>query len=125
MAAGAVGSLAVARFVLNEPWAHARVVMFCTLVTAHLLSAFVARLPTRGFSLLVVASVVAGMAMQVVIVVWSPAHALFDTAPLTPREWLLVLAAGTLPVAVAWLIERRATRIREGEGAGADTHRRH
>jgi Ca2+-transporting ATPase len=107
MAAGSVGALAVARFAFGEPWAHGRAVMFSVLVVAHLLSAFVARLPTRGFNPAVLGAVLAGMALQLAIILWRPARAVFHTAPLTAREWLLVLVAGTLPVCVAWAIERR------------------
>lgn len=106
MAASSVGSLAVARFVFGEPWAHGRAVMFSVLVLAHLLSAFVARLPTRGFNPAVIGAVLAGMALQTSIVLWTPAHAVFHTAALTPREWLLVLAGGASPVALAWVLER-------------------
>jgi magnesium-transporting ATPase (P-type) len=81
--------------------------MFSVLVMAHLLSAFVARLPTRGFNPAVIGAVLAGMVLQLVIILWTPAQAVFHTAPLAAREWLLVLVAGTLPVAIAWAIERR------------------
>jgi Ca2+-transporting ATPase len=107
MAAGSVGALAMARFAFEEPWAHARAVMFSVLVMAHLLSAFVARLPTRGFNPAVIGAVIAGMVLQLTIILWPAARAVFHTAPLTAREWLLVLVAGTLPVAMAWAIERR------------------
>ena len=107
MAAGSMGALAVARFAFEEPWAHARAVMFSVLVMAHLLSAFVARLPTRGFNPAVLGAVLAGMVLQVTVILWEPARAVLHTAPLTAREWLLILVAGTLPVVLAWAIERR------------------
>jgi Ca2+-transporting ATPase len=107
MAAGSMGALAVARFAFEEPWAHARAVMFSVLVMAHLLSAFVARLPTRGFNPAVLGAVLAGMVLQVTVILWEPARAVLHTAPLTAGEWLLILVAGTLPVALAWAIERR------------------
>ncbi len=108
IAAAALGSLAVARFAWGEPWEHARAVMFTVLVSAHILYAFVARLPTRGLPPWLLAGVVGGLVLQALVVLWPPAQELFGTAPLAPREWGLVLAGGTLPVIAMAALTGRA-----------------
>jgi len=104
IASFALGALVVARFAWGEPWHHARAVMFTVLVFAHLLYAFVVRrndlrrplqwVSSNGWLLFAVA---AGISLQVLIVAWPAAHGLFGTAPLSAREWLLVVLAGVLP----------------------------
>jgi Ca2+-transporting ATPase len=100
IAGASVGSLAVARFVWHEPWAHARALMFTVLVIAHLLYAFAARQPSRGVlsNRWLLLAVAAGIALQLAIVAWPGAHELFGTAHLTLREWFVVAVGGTLPV---------------------------
>jgi Ca2+-transporting ATPase len=97
IAAGAVGSLAVARFIWNEPWSHARALMFTVLVAGHLLYAFVARLPSRGLNLALLVGVAGGLLLQLLVVLWPAARPVFGTAYLAPREWALVAAGGILP----------------------------
>ncbi len=100
IAAASIGSLAVARYAWGEPWGHARAVMFSVLMTGHLLYAFVARRPNRGVfsNPWLLLGVAGGILLQLMIVLWPAARPLFGTAHLTLREWVLVAAAGTLPV---------------------------
>lgn len=114
IAAASVASLVVARGVWSEPWAHARAVMFTVLVVAHLLYAFVARLPGQPMrrNPWLIGAVVLGIGLQLLIVAWPAAWTLFDTAHLSLREWALVLAGGILPVGVMRLVERTPLRPR-------------
>ncbi len=122
IASAAVASLVVARFVWQEPWPHARGVMFTVLVVAHLLYAFVVRNPTARGALASLASnpwllaaVGAGIALQLVAVAWPPARAVFGTAPLSLREWALVVSGGVMPVvAMLALLPDPAARDDEG-----------
>jgi Ca2+-transporting ATPase len=100
IAGASVGSLAIARYAWDEPWAHARALMFTVLVTAHLLYAFAARQPSRGIlaNRWLLAAVAGGVLLQLIVVAWPAAHQVFGTAHFTLREWLLVLAGGSLPV---------------------------
>jgi Ca2+-transporting ATPase len=106
IATAAMGSLAIARFVWAEPWEHARTVMFAVLVAAHLFYAFAARIPGRfsAASALpggpLALAVLAGVALQILVIQWPAARTIFGTAPLSPREWVLVGAAGLLPAAL-------------------------
>ncbi len=108
IAASAVASLAVARFVWDEPWPHARATMFTVLVVAHLLYAFAAR--RRGVALLgnraLLLAVGGGIALQLLVVALPAAHGLFGTATLTLREWALVAAGGVLPLPILWMMRR-------------------
>lgn len=107
IASFALGALVVARFGWDEPWDHARAVMFSVLVLAHLLYAFVVRthdlhrplrwLLSNGWLLFAVAT---GIFLQLLIVAWPAAHELFGTAPLTAREWVLVVLAGVIPAGI-------------------------
>jgi P-type Ca2+ transporter type 2C len=107
IASSALGALVVTRFGWNEPWNHARAVMFTVLVFAHLLYAFVVRahdlhrplqwLSSNGWLVFAVAT---GISLQVLIVVWPAAHELFGTASLTAREWMLVVLAAVIPVGI-------------------------
>jgi Ca2+-transporting ATPase len=132
IASAALGSLAVARYAWDEPWSHARAIMFSVLMTAHLVYAFVARRPTRGiFSnpwlLLGVAS---GIALQLVIVLWPTARSLFGTAPLMPREWVLIAVAAALPIIMMMTVPletesaRRSRSPVGADGTGAIGERR-
>lgn len=114
MGASGVACLAVDRFVWHEPWSHARAVMFTVLVGAHLLYAFVARLPTRGPNGWLLAAVLGGLALQAAVVILPAARPVFHTAPLLAREWLLVVAAATIPIVPMLSIERWRIRSRRG-----------
>jgi len=104
MAAVALGSLAITRISWGEPWAHARAVMFTVLVVSHLLYALAARLPVRASrhasapNRWLWIAIAAGLGLQLLVIGWTPAHALLGTAPLSPREWGLVAVGGVLPV---------------------------
>lgn len=124
IAAASLGSLAIARFAWNEPWAHARATMFTVLVVAHLLYAFAARWPaqlgqTPGRVRLrdlrpLLAATAAGGLLQIAVLTWPPAHDVFGTAQLTNREWFLVLTAGATPLAIMWSIRRMSSVPRAG-----------
>ena len=108
IAAATIGSLAIAHYAWGEPWAHARTVMFTVLVVAHLLYAFAVRRPDMEggwFASLtsnpwLIGAVVAGVALQFLVLALPVAQEVFGTAPLTLREWALVLVGGVLPIAV-------------------------
>lgn len=109
IAASCLGALAVARFVWNEPWSHARGLMFTTIALAQLFYAFAVRRPqpkggrmrsaleriTSNRWLLVGAG--GGILLQVLAIWWSPTRRLLGAAPLSAREWLLVAAASLVP----------------------------
>ena len=105
IAATALAALLTARVLLDAPWAHARTVLFTSLVLARLGYAFVVR---RGGRLLanhrLIAAVAAGLAAQVLIVNWPPAQQLFSTTTLDLSQWLLAAAAGIIPnlLLLAW-----------------------
>ena len=118
IAGAALGALAAVRFLWNEPWTHARAVMFTVLVVAHLLYAFAVRahdlrrprwLWSNPWLLFAVA---AGICLQLVIVAWPPAHELFGTAPLAAHEWALVVVAGIVPMAI--MLVPRGSRSPDG-----------
>jgi len=106
IAGAAIGSLAVARFALDASWAHARTVMFCTLVTTHLLYAFVVRggaggrerpmLRDLGTNLALVAGIGTGVLLQIAIVAWPAAREVFGTTSLPTSGWALVAASAGL-----------------------------
>jgi magnesium-transporting ATPase (P-type) len=111
IACSTVATLAVARFVWGEPWAHARALMFTVLMTAHLLYAFIARRPNRGLASnpWLLLAVGGGILLQLAVVTWPPVRELFGTASLTLREWALVAVAGIAPIGAmrAWSGKRR------------------
>jgi Ca2+-transporting ATPase len=106
IAGAAIGSLAVARFALEASWSHARTVMFCTLVTTHLLYAFVVRggaggrerptLRDLGTNLALVAGIGASLLLQIAIVAWPAAREVFGTTSLPTSGWALVAASAGL-----------------------------
>jgi Ca2+-transporting ATPase len=106
IAGSSVGSLAVARFVFGQPWPQARAVMLTVLVVAHLLYAFAVRRPASPLGPWLPLSVAIGIALQVCIVLWAPAHEMFGVASLSGREWLLVLIGGPLPVLTMLAMQR-------------------
>jgi Ca2+-transporting ATPase len=110
--ASALASLAIVRFAWGQPWDEARAVMFTVLVTAHLLYALVARLPTTAFNPWLLAALGAGLALQVIVVVLPAARPVFHTTALHLGEWTLVAAGALAPIAVMAVIEWRRTRQR-------------
>jgi hypothetical protein len=105
LAAGAIGALAVSR-AAGATWEEARTVMFIALVVAHLLYAFVVRLPADGnfFNGRLVVAVGIGLLLQVGTVL-GPFKDLFEVVPLSPEQWLLAIGAGTVPVVVLGVID--------------------
>jgi Ca2+-transporting ATPase len=114
IAAAAVGGAALSRWWLGGSWEQVRTVMFTILVGAHLLYAFVARRadpagPASGgrsrqpANALLAGAVAAGVALQVILLVWAPARLVFDTVALTPAFLGLVAGLAVAPVAVMLL----------------------
>jgi Ca2+-transporting ATPase len=106
MGGSAISALAVARFAWDQPWDRSRAVMFTVLVAAHLLYAFVARLPTRRSNRWLLLAVLGGLALQAFVVLFPPARPVFDTAPLGGREWGLVAVGALVPIVLMLLLER-------------------
>jgi hypothetical protein len=93
-------------------WEEARTVLFIALVVAHLLYAFVVRLPADGnfFNGRLVSAVGIGLLLQVGTVL-GPFQDLFEVVPLSPEQWLLAIGAGTVPVVVLGVIETLRHRL--------------
>ncbi|HLW17072.1 MAG TPA: cation-transporting P-type ATPase, partial [Actinomycetota bacterium] len=101
ISSAALGSLAVAHFVWHQPWTHARSSMFCSLMVAHLFYAFAVRRPDAHGgrpNRWLWAAVAGGIALQCAVVSVPVLQRIFSTVWLSPKEWLLVAAAGTAPV---------------------------
>ena len=111
LAAGAIGALAVS-IAAGASWEEARTVLFIALVVAHLLYAFVVRLPADGnfFNGRLVSAVGIGLLLQVGTVL-GPFQDLFEVVPLSPEQWLLAIGAGTVPVVVLGVIETLRHRL--------------
>ena len=98
-----LGSLVIARFVWDEPWATARVVMFSALVVAHPLYAFATGSGgrfadgTTASNRWLSAAVGLGIVLQILVVSVPAAHGVFGTTGLSLRGWLLVAVSGILP----------------------------
>jgi P-type Ca2+ transporter type 2C len=105
LATGAIGALAVSR-ATGASWEEARTVMFIALVVAHLLYAFVVRLPADGnlFNGRLLLAVGIGLLLQIGTVL-GPFNDLFKVVPLSLEQWLLAIGAGTAPVVVLWAFE--------------------
>jgi P-type Ca2+ transporter type 2C len=105
-------------------WGHeperARTVLLTTLVTVHLLYAFVARLPAtwtapaglraRGMSGWLVAALVVGLGLQALVVTWPPAREVFGTVPLSLGDWGLTVGAAVAGVAGSAAVRWRGAR---------------
>jgi len=100
LAGGAIAALISIR-VMGGPWEEARTVMFTALVIAHLLYAYVVRLPLRSNypNPRLAAAVALGILLQVAIVV-GPLGDTFGVVPVDGRSWLVALLAGIVPVAL-------------------------
>ena len=116
MGTSAVAALAVARFWFEQPWDHARSVMFTVLVAVHLLYVFVARWPTRRLNPWLLAAVAAGLLLQVTVIASPVAQEVFDTVRLDARDWGLVVVGSLLPLGLMALIEAVRTGRSRSEG---------
>jgi Ca2+-transporting ATPase len=98
LAGGAIAALISIR-AMGGSWEEARTVMFTALVVAHLLYAFVVRLPLRANypNPRLAAAVALGILLQVAIVV-GPFGDTFGVVPVNGRSWLVALLAGVVPV---------------------------
>jgi Ca2+-transporting ATPase len=98
LAGGAIAALISIR-AMGGSWEEARTVMFTALVVAHLLYAFVVRLPLRANypNPRLAAAVALGILLQVAIVV-GPFGETFGVVPVNGRSWLVALLAGVVPV---------------------------
>ena len=83
-----------------------------TLVVAHLLYAFVVRLPASGslFNGRLVLAIGVGLPLQVGSVP-GPFGDLFEVVPLSPEQWLLAIGAGVAPVLVLGAVETLRHRL--------------
>jgi Ca2+-transporting ATPase len=102
LATGPLVAMTTVRLALDLTWPQARTVLFTALVVAHMLYATVVR---RGSGSVfrnpwLLAAVAGGVLAQVVIVLWSPAHAVFTTTTLDVSAWLITAAGGILPILV-------------------------
>jgi len=107
LAVSCVAALAIAHFTLEQPWPHARGLLFTTLAIAQLFYAFVVRGPLRNplSNRWLLAGVGGGFGLQILLIAWRPLRELFGAAWLSPREWLLALTAALLPAIVMTLTE--------------------
>ncbi len=105
LAAGPIAALAVTR-AAGGSWEEARTVMFIALVVAHLLYAFVVRLPAGGsfFNGRLLLAIGIGLLLQVGTVL-GPFGDLFEVVPLSREQWLLAIGAGIAPVLALAAIE--------------------
>ncbi len=120
MAAACLGAGLVLIALRDPEPDHTRTVLLTTLVVTHLLYAFVARQPAaasphahlapagRFGSPWLVSTVLAGLALHLVILTWSPAQLVFRTTSLDGPDWLLVVAGAVVGL-VATLVHRRIT----------------
>ncbi|HVR64329.1 MAG TPA: cation-translocating P-type ATPase [Polyangia bacterium] len=110
-------AIALGVFVLRRrdgDLAAARTLAFSTLVFCELCRVFTARSATRLFwqvgalsNLRLVVVVTASMLAQIAVVMFEPSRRLFQLAELSPREWLLTLVLGLVPVSVLELRKLR------------------
>jgi Ca2+-transporting ATPase len=106
IAGASVGAMAVIRFGADASWETARTVMFTVLVLSHLVYAFAVWLDRPGEAPAplrairrsggLVGAVGLGVVLQVAIVAFPPAHAVFDLVALDGVGWLVSVAAGVL-----------------------------
>ena len=98
IAGGAIAALVAIR-TMGGSWDEARTVMFTALVLAHLLYAFVVRLPWRASyaNPRLSAAVALGILLQGAVVL-GPFGDTFGVVPIDSRSWLVAGLAGVLPV---------------------------
>jgi hypothetical protein len=108
LAAGAIAALIIVRGI-GGSWDEARTAMFIALVFAHLLYAYVVRLPARGnrFNPRLAAAVGAGLFLQVGTVL-GPFRDVFGVVAIDSEAWLVAALGGLAPVAVLALRLYRA-----------------
>jgi calcium-translocating P-type ATPase len=99
IAAGALAALLITRG-QGAGWEEARTAMFTSLVAAHLLYAYVARLPTFTGNLRLAAAVFMGLGLQVAAVVVPGLRGLLRTVPITPATWAVTIATALVSVAI-------------------------
>jgi P-type Ca2+ transporter type 2C len=121
MAAACLATLPVTLWLWGHEPARARSVLLASLVTAHLLYAFVARQPTRGGwrdplapagwlgTPWLGAAVAGGLLMHGVATAWPPAQTLLGVTSLDATDLLLTAAAATCAV-IGTVLVRRAGR---------------
>jgi P-type Ca2+ transporter type 2C len=121
MAAACLATLPVTLWVWDHEPAHARSVLLASLVTAHLLYAFVARQPDCGRAwpaagdgagppTLLIMTVLSGLLLHALVTTWPPAQAVFGLATLTWPDVLLVGLAAAAALAGTALVRRRGRR---------------
>jgi P-type Ca2+ transporter type 2C len=124
---------------------HTRTVLLTTLVVTHLLYAFIARQPAAASlrdplapagwfgTPWLVAAVSSGLGLQLLIIQWSPAQAVFRTTSLAAADWLLIVGGAFIGL-LATAAHRRVAGGTADRGAaepdrtplrGPDDHVRH
>jgi Ca2+-transporting ATPase len=100
LAGGAIAALIIVRGV-GGSWDEARTAMYIALVFAHLLYAYVVRLPVRRnrFNPRLAAAVGAGLLLQVGTVL-GPFRDVFGVVAIDGEAWLVATLGGVVPVAV-------------------------
>ncbi|HKX75571.1 MAG TPA: cation-transporting P-type ATPase [Acidimicrobiia bacterium] len=120
LAAGAITALVVVRG-QGATWAEARTAMFTALVVAHLLYAYVVRLPDDGFASnwRLAGAVVAGLALQAFAVL-GPFQEAFRVVAMAPAAWVWATTAGLVPVVLLALAARYTGRQGVNGGLAGD-----
>jgi P-type Ca2+ transporter type 2C len=107
IALASIFALVISRYVWDQPWTHARAVMFLVLSMSQLFYVFVVSMPDgnvpgharkQSRNRWLVASVVAGLLLQIVAFL-PPLHDIFGTSWPSPREWVLASIAAAIPAA--------------------------
>ncbi|MGH8946020.1 MAG: cation-translocating P-type ATPase, partial [Acidimicrobiia bacterium] len=91
----------------GSSWPETRSLMFTSLVFAHVMYAFAARLPSRRAPRAsLVWAIGLAIALQTVVMSWGPARALFETSSLGMGRWSLAALSGVLPAASMLISDR-------------------
>ena len=115
IASASIFALVISRYVWDQPWTHARAVMFLVLSMSQLFYVFVVSMPGRDIrghvgkvhrNRWLLVSVAAGLLLQVVAFL-PPLHDIFGTSWPSPREWALAFIAAAVPA-----VGMAAARIR-------------
>lgn len=107
LAGGAIAALIAVRN-SGGSWEEARTAMFTALVAAHLMYAYVVRLPvgSNHFNPRLAAAAAAGITLQIGTIV-GPFRDVFGVVTMDSQAWLISALGGLLPVAVLALMVQR------------------
>jgi hypothetical protein len=118
LAGGAIAALTIIRST-GGTWEEARSVMFTALVIAHLLYAFVVRLPpgVHKFNPRLAIAIALGLALQSVGILVEPVREVLGLVAIDRTAWLVAGSAGVASVAILAIITLvSATRNRLHHG---------